>query len=372
MLRLSRVSFPLRPRPAPPLGAAVADLLDRRLGQAPRTIPGAVFLIRLAGGHQVLRRVAAPGAAPVNEHTIFQVMSISKPVVTFAALRLGHLGVLDLDAPVESLLRSWSLPAERTRGLDFGAVTIRRILCHAAGLSVHGYGWVEAGAPRPTPAQLLDGIDGPEYQVRLIHPPGTRAQYSGGGYTLLQQAIEDVTGRPFAAVIQDTVLGPLGMARSTFDDGSPLLASLATRHDAQGLPLPPARIASPAATGLYSCAADLSRFLAALLPGPRGEPPGRGLIHHADALAMTSTQAADAVGRRWALGFYLLRHPGETIFHHGGLKTGWWSQIDGFAQAGHTMVTLTNGDAADEHVKPILADIRELLLSGRAGQTPER
>lgn len=302
------------------------------------------------------------GGATVD--TVFQVLSISKPVVALGALRLAHGGVLGLDVPVTDVLRSWSIPQPRCGGFDPQGITVRRILCHAAGLNIHGYDWRAPGAPRPTAAELLDGMGDPNNQLRIVGPPGGAALYSGGGYTLLQQVVEDATGRGFAAVMREAVLEPLGMTRSTFDDDDPILAGLAERHDAAGRPLGRARIAATASSGLHTTARDLTRFLAALQPGPRGEPPGRGLITPEMAAGMTGVQAVDAGGRGWSLGFYMLEYPAGKAFHHGGFKSGWWSQIDGVVGKGHTMVVMTNSDASDEHVKPIVGDLRQMLIRG--------
>jgi CubicO group peptidase (beta-lactamase class C family) len=352
-----------------PLAAEVAALLDTALPALPPSVPGGIVLVRLAGGEEVRRGFGSRGArghAPApDEDTVFQVLSISKPVSAMGALRLAHAGVLDLDAPVVDLVRSWTLPADRAAGFDPRRITLRRLLCHAAGLNVHGYDWLEPGAPRPATAELLDGAGNPHKQLRVIAPPGIHALYSGGGYTLLQQVIEDVTGRPFARVMHDTVFAPLGMTRSTFDDSHPALASLATPHDGAGGPLPVRRAAAVACSGLNSTARDLTRFLGALSPADAGGPLPADL-----AAMMTGTQARDAQGRGWSAGFYMLEFERGTIFHHGGLKSGWWSQIDGVAGAGHSMVALTNGDASDEHVKPILAELRQLLLPAPAPAQP--
>lgn len=350
---------PVRSEDTDALAEEVSRVLDERLAALPPTVPGVVFLVRLASGREILR-CAGRGALPTRT-TLFQVMSISKPVAAFGVLRLGEQGVLDLDAPVMPMLRSWSLPAGCAGGFDPRGITIRRILCHCSGLNIHGYGWVEGDARRPTIPELLSGMDGPASAMRLVQEPGARSLYSGGAYTLLQQVVEDVTGRGFAEAMRDAVLAPVGMDHSTFDDQDPMLSGLAVRHDADGRPLPPARIASPCATGLYTCAEDLVRFLGALVPGRRGGPPGCGVISPASAASMTSTQSSDDQGHRWANGFYLMHQGRETIIHHGGFKLGWWNQVDGLVRAGHVMATLCNGDAGATHVKPIAAEVRDLM-----------
>jgi CubicO group peptidase (beta-lactamase class C family) len=154
--------------------------------------------------------VASIGGPPVTPDTLFQAASISKPVAAMAVLRLVDQGKLNLDTDVNQYLKSWKLPAN-----EFTAktkVTIRQLLTHTAGLTVHGFAGYAAGAPLPTLVQVLDGEkpanSGP---IRVDTEPGSIWRYSGGGYVVAQQLVQDVTGQPFAKLMHDTVLEPIGM-----------------------------------------------------------------------------------------------------------------------------------------------------------------
>ena len=153
---------------------------------------------------------------PVTPETLFQTASIGKPVVAAASLHLVEAGRLDLDEDVNAKLVSWRIPEN-----DFthrAPVTLRRLLSHSAGTTVSGFGGYERGSPIPSLVQILDGAPpAVSPPVRVDSAPGKKYRYSGGGYLIVQQLMKDVTGRPFADLIDQIAFGPLGMTNSIFD-----------------------------------------------------------------------------------------------------------------------------------------------------------
>ena len=349
------------------LAREVAALID---AQAPAllassNLPGLSMLVTLADGSTVERCFGVADAAtraPMTPDTVFQVMSISKPVTAFGVIRLAEMGMVDLDAPVSTYLRSWTLPPDRRHDHDFDGVTLRRILSHTAGLNVHGFLWAPPDAPPPTTVELLDGIEGPDFVLRLIHPPGERLHYSGGGYTLVQLIIEDVTGAPFAEFARKEVLAPLGMTSSSFVETSAIRERLAARHDAHGQPLPPALCAAHAPTGLYSTPRDLTKLWTAMFTGPHSEPPGRGVITPHAAREMTRPHTDPTAKRVTGLGFFLWPKRSDTIFSHSGFKQGWWSEVDGLLKRRCVIAACANADAGEACVKSLCTNLRQLLL----------
>ncbi|HMK73824.1 MAG TPA: serine hydrolase domain-containing protein, partial [Myxococcaceae bacterium] len=173
----------------------------------------------------------------VTPRSLFQAGSISTAVTALAVLRLAEQGKLGLDAPVNSLLKSWKLP----QGPFTPGVTVERVLSHAGGLSVAGFPGYEPGARLPTLLQTLNGNPPANTPpVRCEAQPGAALRYSAGGYEVLQQLVMDVTGQPFEALVRDSVLVPAAMEDSTLQQ--PLSAELAARaasgHTAEGKPLP--------------------------------------------------------------------------------------------------------------------------------------
>src|SRR5215471_10327430 len=159
----------------------------------------------------------------VTPSTLFQAGSISNPVSAMGALVLVEDGKLKLDADINGYLKSWKVPGNEHTAKS--PVTLERLLSHTAGLTVHGLPGYAAGATIPTVPQVLDGAPPANTApVRVDLDPGTQYRYSGGGYTIAQLAMVDVTGQTFPALMQRLVLGPLGMKESTFDQ--PLPAAL--------------------------------------------------------------------------------------------------------------------------------------------------
>jgi CubicO group peptidase (beta-lactamase class C family) len=129
-----------------------------------------------------------------------------------------------------------------------------------------------------------------------------------------------VTGESFEGFMQATVLGPLGMPHSTFDWRRAERSSLATTYDVHGRPTPLRRFTALAAASLYTSASDLVPFVQAHLPGPHGEPVGRGVLEPATVLRMRSPQAAILGRDIWGLGTILYArngHGGYVIGHDG-------------------------------------------------------
>jgi len=210
---------------------------------------------------------------PVTATTRFQAASLSKPVTAWGVLRLVERGRVGLDEPILGHLRRWRPPPSL---FNADGLTVRRLLSHTAGLSVHGYLGQTPDRPLPSIAASLAGETGASFPVELLEPPGRHWRYSGGGYSVAQLLVEELTGRPFADYLRAEVLEPLGLTASSFRWSR--TAETARPHDAVGGPLPDFIFAEQAAAGLVTTAPDLARFLAAALAGPHGEPPGRGVL----------------------------------------------------------------------------------------------
>ena len=203
------------------------------------------------------------GGLTVTPATLFQAASISKPVTALAVLHLVQEGKLDLDTDVNRYLKSWKLPDN-----EFTAkkkVTLRELLTHTAGMTVHvflGYASTEAV---PTTVQVLNGekpANSPAIRVDTV--PGTKWEYSGGGYVIVQQLLEDVTGKPFPRLMQETVLGPIAMTSSTYQQPLPAarLKEVAMPYRQNGDPVAggPHTYPEMAPAGLWTTPSDLARY----------------------------------------------------------------------------------------------------------------
>lgn len=227
-----------------PLAAKVDAAAERAIREG--FVPGgAVALIE--GGEVTLMRgygfADGDTGHPVTPETIFQIGSISKTVAAWGVTHLVEAGEVELDAPIESIVTRWRLPESE---FDASEVTIRRLLSHTAGLSVHGYPGHGPVEVLPSIEESLSGEPHSTTAVRIVTDPGSAWSYSGGGYTLLQLAVEELSGESFEAYLEREVLDPLGMSSSRY--GSPRDPErFARAHFAYGEALPSPRFTALAA-----------------------------------------------------------------------------------------------------------------------------
>lgn len=228
-------------------------------------VPGVSIAVIRDGRIEWARGFGSRDAAgdPVTPTTLFQAGSISKPITAFAALRVMESGELDLDSDVNRYLESWKVP-----GNQFTAkrrVTLRELLSHTAGITVAGFGGYPAGAPLPSLLQILNGKPPAENAPILVDTlPDTMWRYSGGGYVIVRELLQDVTRERFGQLLHGSVLAPSGMTHSTFDQPLPaqLRANAAVPYDRNGQPVSTGAAIFPelAPDGLWSTPSDLARY----------------------------------------------------------------------------------------------------------------
>ena len=324
-------------------------------------VPGLAVVVRFAEGRTITRCFGvAGGATPMRVDAVVPALSLSKPVTAMCAMALVDRKELSLDEPVWRRMRSFSFPAHRTGGFDPDGITLRRLLSHGAGLSVPLHGLSEDGR-RLTPKELIEREPDEAHTLRLVDAPGTTLRYSGGGYSLVEQLIEDATGVPFARVARERVLRPLGMNDSDYELTPDLAARLATPHDGENLPMAQRRQASTAASGLYSTAHDLAVFWSSLVPGSAGEPAGRGVISPESCREMLTPQVVGADGTVCGLGFYLRPKRSDLGYAHLGFFGGWNHHAAGFLRRRVALVAFSNGDRGRACVSPLVRELSATL-----------
>jgi CubicO group peptidase (beta-lactamase class C family) len=263
-------------------------------------------------------------------------------------LRLVEQGRIGLDEPVVGHLRRWCPPSSPFQA---DGITVRRLLSHTAGLSVHGYAGQTLDRPLPPIEASLSGEAGGSFPVELLDAPGRQWLYSGGGYSVLQLLVEELTGRPFADVMQTEILDALGMTASSFSWRR--TPATACPHDADGGRIPDFAFTEQAAAGLVTTASDLARFVAAALPGPAGEPPGRGVLSPAGVrLALT---AAPGTEGRWGLGYGVgLLPSGDRLAYHEGANRGWRAGLALLPDRRMGIVVLANSDVGSAAINAVV------------------
>jgi len=301
-------------------------------------VPG-VSVAVIRGGNVAWARgygVTHEGGPAVTPRTLFQAASISKPVTALATLRLAEQGRLDLDAGVDTLLTSWKLPD------GAGKPSVRQLLSHTAGTTVSGFPGYAADKPVPTLVQVLDGqAPANTKPVRVEAAPGSAWDYSGGGYTVLQQALIDRSGKSFEALMRDTVLQPLGLKDSAF--AQPLPAALKARaaqpHDRSGKPYAGGPYTYPemAAAGLWTTPTDLAKFALGIQHAAAGRP--KAVLSPAMARAMLTPVRND-----YGLGVEIDAETKDRAFGHGGSNMGFQNSLYAFVEHGDGAIVMTNGD----------------------------
>ncbi|WP_228016649.1 serine hydrolase [Synechocystis sp. LEGE 06083] len=257
--------------------------------------------------------------SPVNpQNTLYQMASVSKLVTAWGVMKLVEMGQINLDDPVLPYLQRWQFPADSPYRAE---VTIAQLLSHTGGQNDHfGYGGFLPGQPLQTLEQSLtvtnDVAFGEPRGVEAVYPPGKEFSYSGGGYTVLQLLVEEVTGKSFAEFMQTQVLNPLGMTGANFDWQTIVAQgqadNLATSFTEDLQPSPPRHFTATGAASLYASLADMVKFAQALL---QGNPVLSTETLNAMAEPQPGTKGT------WGLGMMLYQttdNGGHVVGHDGG------------------------------------------------------
>jgi CubicO group peptidase (beta-lactamase class C family) len=310
------------------------------------------YQIEWAKGYGVL---AAGTDDPVTPETLFQAASCAKPVVAVAALHYVEQGAVELDSDVNQALVSWHLPEnEFTTGEK---VTLRRLLSHSAGVTVKGFRGYAQGETIPTFQQILDGeppANSPPIRVNIV--PGTQYRYSGGGYLIVKQMLEDVTGNPFPEIMQNTVLEPWGMDHSTFESPLPetLWSTAAAGHRTNGRTIPGGWHTYPemgSGASIWATPSDLANFAINVMLAYEGQSDqvlSQEMVRQMLSPELEGYGLGPAVGDDGGDRFY---------FYHDGANDGYKNYIVAYPKRGQGVVIMTNSDNGDALRQEILNSV---------------
>jgi CubicO group peptidase (beta-lactamase class C family) len=259
---------------------------------------------------------------PVEASTPFQSGSISKPVFALAVMKLSETGIVDLDADVNTYLKSW-----RLTGKDGWQprVTLRQLLSHSAGTTVHGFPGYPPSGPLPTIPQVLDGVPPVNTQAVLVDVlPGTQFRYSGGGTTIAQQVIVDVTGTPLPELVRELILDPVGMENSCYEQPPPAVFAqrTASGYPINGIEVPGGYHVYPemAAAGLWTTAGDLALLGSEMMRALRGDASRLALTPETVSSMLRPQLRNQEIGQEFVgLGWFCAgREQTFRFFHNGG------------------------------------------------------
>ena len=287
----------------------------------------------------------------VEAETRFQAASLSKPVTAAAVLALASLGQVSLDKDINKYLTSWKLP-----GSEFTAkqkVTLAHLLSHTGGVTVSGFRGYAAGEDVPTLLQVLDGArPANSAPVRVDSPVGSQWRYAGGGYTIIQLGIQDVTKKSFADALRELVLDPLGMSHSTFVQPLPadLRTTAATGYRPSGEAMAGRSYTYPeqAAAGLWTTPADLARFAMAV------QQMAAGTSAHPIMSRELAVRMLKPVMEDYGLGVGLIGAGPSAMFSHGGSNEGFRCEFIALKDRASGVVVMTNSDRGGVIAKEII------------------
>ena len=331
--------------------------MDLRQRMQKYKVPGVSIAVIDAGSVAWARAYGtreAGGTDSVTIETLFQAGSVSKPVTAMTALRLVESGRLKLDEDVNRTLVSWRIPAsDSSKGT---AVTLRMLLTHSAGLTVHGFPGYAVGDSIPSLLQVLDGARPANTPaVRVDIRPGATFSYSGGGFCVVQQLLMDVMARPFPEIVAEAVLRPLGMAHSTFDQPVAPVAgvSRAAGHGMDGSVIAGKwhRYPELAAAGLWSTPSDLALLVLEV------QGAWRGSSRQVLSPGMTRKMLAPQILPTQGLGWRIEGSGGSPRFEHSGDTDGFACTVMGYLGRNQGAVVMTNGTRGGSLVQEVLRGI---------------
>ncbi|MEJ5996519.1 serine hydrolase domain-containing protein [Pedobacter sp. Du54] len=281
------------------------------------------------------------GQRPVTTSTLFQAGSISKSLNGVGILKLMQEGKLNLDSDINIYLKSWKFPYD---SLSKGKkITIANLLSHTAGLTVHGFDGYERGDTIPTLIQILNGEKPANSKaIRSMYQPSIKHQYSGGGTTISQLILQDVTGQPYDTYMRKNVLNPMGMSNSFYTQPPPANKEnlLATGYYNDGTEVKGKYHVYPeqAAAGLWTSPTDLARYIIETQLSLKGKS-NKVLSSETNQLRLTPY-----IDNSSALGVFIVQKGNEKYFNHDGSDEGFVAAYFGSMESGNGAVVMANSD----------------------------
>lgn len=347
--RIQRVENGLRPEPLLRYSSTEAAALSDRM--AAHKVPGLsisvihdykVEWVRNYGVSELGR------TEPLTTQTLFQAGSISKPVTAIAALRLAAQGKLDLDEDVNRYLTSWKVPAND--GWQ-PRITVRQLITHTAGTTVHGFAGYPVGHRIPTLLQVLDGASPANSAPVVVDTiPGIQSRYSGGGYCIVQQVLIDVLKKPFPQIMRELVLDPALMSASGYEQPPPVsrarYCSCGHRSDGEKVPGGSHIYPEMAPAGLWTTSADLAKFVLQLQLASAQRP--NNLLSPKDIAEVFAPHGEPFQG----FGVALSGQGENARFSHRGWDEGFVSNFVAYQHKGIGAVIMANADQGGAEIEP--------------------
>jgi CubicO group peptidase (beta-lactamase class C family) len=304
------------------------------------------------------------GKRPVTADTPFSLQSVTKSYTATAFLLVAGRKQFTLDEPLGKAVPGFRVHSPWGRA-EAERVTFRHLLSHWGGLCHEAPVGNNYGDWQCTFDDHVRSISGTWLKCRV----GERFRYSNLGYDLVGHALEVRAGKPFARLMREELLEPLGMRSSTFDQGAALAAANRARGHIGGKEVPPLEVPMLAAGGLFSTARDAARFVSFHLAG--GVAGGRRLVP-AEVLREFHTPQFILPGQKagYALGATSRPYHGATLVFHGGGGYGYSTDHRWVPEYKVGVVVLSNGEEGDNFVPDLADQTLRAMIRARRGALP--
>ncbi|WP_182953549.1 serine hydrolase domain-containing protein [Pedobacter gandavensis] len=299
----------------------------------------------------------------IDENTAFSTASIAKPITALLCFILEEKGLIDLNEPIDKSLKRWHLP--KSKFTESNSPTWRQFLNHTAGTTQEGFEDYYEGDKLPTLEEsLLGKIPRYDKEIDFLFEPGTSWQYSGGGYTIIQMALEDTFNKPIAALAKQYIFSPLGLKYTTMiqPNEKGFLTNVALVHDKDGkviktgLPITP----QVGPSGLWSTPTELAEIAIEIQNALRNK--NNKVISHHVAKNMTDVSALKKAVGGWSYGWQKsFAYNNYDWFACNGSNTGVGGNVMGTMKDGNGFAYLANGEKPNRF--PVMGQTQNTILS---------
>ncbi len=292
----------------------------------------------------------------VTANTLFQCASIGKIITALSAMKLVKENKIELDEDVNLKLKTWKIPENNfTRQKK---VSLRMLLSHSSGLDDnYGFQGYYPGVELPSLLQMLNATSPANNKKQLVikRVPGSVENYSGGGYLIVQQLIEDLSGTTFEAYVKENILLPLEMHQTTYNHypDTELQMDIARGHEDNGKIDPKRKYnlyPEMAAAGPWTTPTDLAKLIIAIHEAKTGK--STALLDSSMISQMLSPQL-NAMG----LGLNLKGADQVLGYWHAGNNAGYTGMLFGISDSGQGAVVLSNSNAGEYLALEIIRSI---------------
>ena len=283
----------------------------------------------------------------VNASTLFQAGSISKPLAALSALKLFENDSLDLNKDVNYYLKNWQIPENKFTETE--KVTLEKLLTHTAGMTVHGFPGYQQTDKFPEIIDVLNG-NGNTGKIVVDTIPGSIWRYSGGGYTVMEKVVEDVSGLSLDDYMSKNILLPIGMKNSTYQQpiAKEFQNNISAAYDGNGELIKGLWNNYPeqAAAGLWTTPSDLAMYCMEIQDIVQGKK--NGVLTKETVDKMLTKHKND-----WGLGPSLQNEKDSLIFGHGGKNAGFTNDMKAYVYQGNAIIVMTNADNGSKLISEI-------------------